>query len=522
MRPITMQPKIESFANGLIVDNFAGGGGASTGIELALGRPVDIAINHDPDAIAMHEANHPFTHHYCESVWDIDPVEATAGRPVQLAWFSPDCTHFSKARGCKPVEKSIRGLAWIAVKWAAMTKSRVIMLENVEEIQSWGPLDENNYPIKEQAGETFEEFINALKKQGYDVDFRELRACDYGAPTIRKRFFLVARCDGEPIRWPEPTHGSGKIPYRTAAEIIDWTLPCPSIFDTSEAIKDKYGLRAVRPLSESTMKRIARGLKKFILESDKPFIMPWTLSDTSNSVGRTVDEQIGTATTATGGGQMLITPYVVSIGQTGFSADRSRSAEVPLNTIVSKAEQCLISPFLIQYHSESNQNDVRGQAVDGPLLTVDTSNRYGIVAANIIKFKHNDPGQAADEPLHTICASTVHFAEVRTFMIEKNGVADDNEAGTIVLNGVRYAIVDIGMRMLTPRELFSAQGFPSDYIIDYTVSGKHATKSAQVARCGNSVCPALAEALVRANLPEQCGRKIETMADLEAEFGVVS
>lgn len=499
-----MQSKLRTY-DGLVVDNFAGGGGASTGIELALGRPVDIAINHDEDAIAMHEANHPFTKHFCESVWDVDPRKAADGRPVMLAWFSPDCCHFSRARGCKPVEKNIRSLAWVAVKWAATVRPRVILLENVKEFKTWGPLDENNIPIKEKEGQTFRRFVSKLKELGYEVDWKELRAHDFGAPTIRERFFLVARCDGAPIVWPDPTHGPSKLPYRTAAEIIDWELPCPSIFDTSEEIKEKYGLRAVRPLSESTLKRIARGLNKFIIESDKPYIMPWTLSSSLNSEN----------------GQMLITPYVVSIGQTGFSVDRSRSAEAPLNTIVSKAEQCLISPFLIQYHSESAGTDVRGQTVDKPIMTLDTSNRYGIVAANIIKFKHNDPGQSVGEPLHTICASTVHFAEVRTFMIEKNGMEDTEETGTIWLDGIQYAIVDIGMRMLTPRELFNAQGFPSDYIIDYTKNGKPATKGAQVARCGNSVCPALAEALVRANLPEHCGPKIKTMAELDVEFGVL-
>ena len=253
----------------IVVDNFAGGGGASTGIKMAIGRDVDIAINHDPAAIAMHRANHPLTEHYCESVWDIDPKTATGGRPVALCWFSPDCKHFSKAKGGKPVNKNIRGLAWVALRWAATVRPRVIMLENVEEFKTWGPL-KNNYPDPEQKGRTFNCFVNALRRHGYKVDWRELRACDYGAPTVRKRFFLVARCDGKPIVWPEPTHGdpasiqvkTGLLkPWRTAAECIDWTLPCPSIFERK------------KPLAENTMRRIAKGLQKFVIDNPAPFIV---------------------------------------------------------------------------------------------------------------------------------------------------------------------------------------------------------------------------------------------------------
>lgn len=249
----------------IIVDNFAGGGGASTGIELALGRPVDIAINHDPAAIAMHRANHPFTEHYCESVWDVDPVKVCRGRRVALMWLSPDCKHFSKAKGGKPVEKHIRGLAWIAVRWAALVKPRVIVLENVEEFKTWGRIDRaTGKPDVAHKGETFRSFVNALKHHGYAVEWKELRACDYGAPTSRKRLVLIARCDGKPIVFPKPTHGKGKglKPYRTAAEIIDWTLPCPSIFARK------------KPLVEATLRRIARGLDKFVIRAEKSFIVP--------------------------------------------------------------------------------------------------------------------------------------------------------------------------------------------------------------------------------------------------------
>ncbi|MDR2944496.1 MAG: DNA cytosine methyltransferase [Methanosarcinales archaeon] len=510
-----MQSRI-NFYDGLVIDNFAGGGGASTGIELALSRPVDLAINHDKDAIAMHEANHPFTRHLCESVWDVDPREATNGNPVMLAWFSPSCTHFSKARGCRPAEKNIRGLAWVAARWAAAVKPRVIILENVEEFKTWGPLKDGR-PVKGKEGLTFNKFVNTLISSGYTVDWRELRACDYGTPTIRKRFFMIARSDGNSICWPEPTHGHGKIPYRTAAEVIDWSLPCPSIFDTSDEIKEKYGIRAIRPLAEATLKRIARGLEKFVINNPNPFI--------------------------------------ISISQTGFSVDRSRSIDAPLSTIVSKAEQCVVTPTLIQMgygERDSQQPRVldlnrplgtitaegnkfaaaivtfiaknfgggytgKGSSLDAPLGTVTAVDHHSLVAAHVIKFKGNNIGQAADEPLQTICSSTVHFGEVRTFLERYCGKAAD-DIGILNLNGLQYVISDIGMRMLTPRELFNAQGFPADYVIDYTVSGKPASKAAQIARCGNSVCPQLAEALIRANLPEQCGRRIVTMSELEKEL----
>ena len=402
----------------LIVDNFAGGGGASTGIELATGRSVDIAINHDPAAIAMHRANHPSSKHYCENVWDVDPVEACAGRPVGLAWFSPDCKHFSKAKGGKPVEKAIRGLAWVAIRWAKLVRPRVIILENVEEFTTWGPLV-GNRPDPKRKGQTFRRFVHALKRYGYRVEWNELRACDYGAPTIRKRFFLIARCDGRPIMWPEATHGdpatlfvaSGILhPWRTAAEIIDWTIPCPSIYDRK------------KPLCENTMRRIARGLRKFVLEHPQPYI---------------VDDHI--------------------------------------------------APFLIQYHTEQSGKEVRGQAVDKPLMTADSSNRYGLVTALLIKYYGQGEGQSLRDPLHTITAK--------------------DRFGLVIVRGEPYQIIDIGLRMLTPRELFRAQSFPEDYIIDRDADGKHYPKSAQVARCGNAVPPPFAEALVRANLPEMCGEE---------------
>lgn len=542
--------------NEIVVDNFAGGGGASTGIEIAIGRSVDIAINHDPAAIAMHRANHPATEHYTEDVWKVDPVEACAGRPVALAWFSPDCKHHSKAKGGKPVSKKIRGLAWVAVKWAKAVHPRVIMLENVEEFQDWGRLDEKNRPDPRYKGETFRRFVGRLEKLGYHVEYRLLRACDYGAPTIRKRFFLIARCDGRRIVWPEPTHAAPdslevavgiKKPWVPVADVLDFSLPCPSIFASSKEIMEQYGIRAVRPLSENTMRRIAKGIMKFVVNNPKPFI--------------------------------------VSIAQTGFAGDgRQYSVSEPLRTVVSKAEHCvcvpvlmrnnenavgsdarepigtittgghhmLIAPSIIQYHSEQDDG-VRGQTVDKPIMTVDASNRYGMVSAFISKFygggntspasdvgdplptvtaiDHNAvcaayitqfnnhcDGQVVDDPLNTMTAKSNHFGEVRAFLVKYYGSGDNavscekpaptitvkDRMGLVTVRGQDYKIVDIGLRMLTPRELFDAQGFPSDYIIDVDADGKSYPKSEQVARCGNAVCPPIPTALVRANLPEMC------------------
>lgn len=646
------QPQINLF-NELIVDNFAGGGGASTGIELATGRPVDIAINHDPAAILMHRANHPYTRHYREDVWKINPRKVCQGQQVGLAWFSPDCKHFSKAKGGKPRSKKIRGLAWVAMKWAGTVRPRVIILENVEEFQTWGPLDKDGNPIKKQVGRTFHSFINAFGYLGYKVEYRELRACDYGAPTIRKRFFLIARCDGKPIVWPEPTHGdpnsaevrSGKLkPWRTAAEIIDWSLPCPSIFDSTAGIKAKYQLHAVRPLAENTMKRVARGIDKFVLKSQQPFIVqcnhsgntfrgqnvneplqtvtgkhgygvvkpviePWTVTNTTNATGNPVSEPIDTIRTGGGGGKMLMTPVMTDIGQTGFSDDRSYGVKQPVRTIVSKAEQCIVAPSLIQYHSETQTGEVRGQRADEILRTVDASNRYGLVSAMLTEIGYGDPegrriysvnekplstvvskekhavvtsqlvqlnnhciGQPETEPINTVTAGPGHFAESRAFLAKYYGTGEgqrirdplgtvtardrfglvmlkteklepgtpcghwpeirdmlnrycgyslkDDEILIYVINGVEYIIMDIGLRMLTPRELYAAQGFPADYIIDVDCEGNAYPKSEQVARCGNAVPPPFAKVLVLANLPELCVKSCDSMAELRDTMAV--
>ena len=545
----------------LIVDNFAGGGGASTGIELATGYSVDIAINHDPEAIKMHKANHPNTKHYCENVWAVDPVKACKGHPVALAWFSPDCKHFSKAKGGKPKDKNIRGLAWVALRWAGLVRPDVIMLENVEEFKTWGPLNRRHHPIKSKQGQTYRKFLWQLGKLGYHVETRELVAADYGAPTMRKRFFLVARCDGKPIVWPEPTHGpadseavkAGLLkPYVGAYTQIDFSLPCPSIFDTAEEIKEKYGIRAVRPLAPKTMERIARGLKKFVLDNPEPFIVPIGYGERKGQAPRVHDIEKPLPTIVGSGKHYLCEPYMVQIGQTGFTKDRSKDVKEPLTTIVSKNEHCLISPTLIQYHSETAQGEVRGQTIKDPIMTVDGSNRYGLVtsfikkyyggnyqgngsdikeplhtittlernamcAVNLIQMNNHCDGRDVKEPIPTITAGDGHFGEVRAFLIKYYGqgtgqdikapldtVTAQDRFGLVTINGVDYQIVDIGLRMLKPRELYGCQGFPEDYIIDHDYTGKTYPRSEQVRRCGNAVCPPIPAALVRANLPELC------------------
>lgn len=503
-------PQQSFWLDELIVDNFAGGGGASTGIEMALGRPVDIAINHDPDAIAMHTINHPHTTHYCESVWNINPREVTNGQPVGLAWFSPDCKHFSKAKGATPVNKEIRGLAWVAMRWAATVKPSIIMLENVEEFKTWGPVI-NGKPCPARKGKTFASFVRQLEQLGYAVEWRNLVARDFGAPTIRKRFFLIARCDGQPIVWPTPTNGnparldfkkSGLKKWKTAADIIDWSIPCPSIFNRK------------KPLAENTLRRIARGIQRYVIDNPRPF--------------------------------------VVRIGQQGFGGDGMQyGTDQPLTTITTKAEHCLVMPHITKYYGAKSETEARSSVLSEPIATQTTENRFGLVTAflakhyggnytgagsavteplhtvtavdhnalvtsHLIKMKRNQDAQSITEPLPTLTMQS-HVGEVRAFLIkyygnEKEGVSlreplhtvtAKDRFGLVTVRGEQYQIVDIGMRMLEPHELFAAQGFPRDYIIDCDAQGNPIPKYKQVARCGNSVCPALAEALVRANYNAQ-------------------
>lgn len=588
----------------IIVDNFAGGGGASTGIEMAIGRSVDIAINHDENAIAMHSTNHPETLHYCESVFDVDPVVATAGRPVGLAWFSPDCRHFSKAKGSAPVKKEIRGLAWVVIRWALAKRPRVMMLENVEEFKTWGPLltaeDGTNHPDRSRAGETFTAFIGMLTTGvaedhpaleeccevlgintdsddarrlvsglGYVVDHRELRACDYGAPTIRRRFFMVMRCDGAPVVWPEASHAdpksldvqSGKLaPWRTAAECIDWSIPCPSIFERK------------RPLAENTLKRIARGIQRFVIDNATPFIVKCNHTSTkttydcfrgqqlaeplqtitkthgyavvtphitkfrTGATGQECDEPLPTITAGTserpgGNGHALgmveatLSPFIAGAGGSEYQG-KPRAADVPLHTVMKESHSALIALVIARIGQTGFGGDRMAYDACKPLTTVTSKVEHLLVAPVIARQFGNSVGHAADEPNGTITAGGLHIGEVRAFLLkyygnEKQGVGLDESLHTVTTNdrfglvtveGVDYRIVDIGMRMLQPHELYAAQGFPSWYIIDQDYRGTKYAKDKQVARCGNAVPPPFAEALVRANLPEMCAVNKEVAA----------
>ena len=584
----------------LVVDNFAGGGGASTGIELATGYSVDIAINHDPEAIKMHKVNHPNTKHYCENVWEVDPVKACKGHPVGLAWFSPDCKHFSKAKGGKPVEKNIRGLAWVVLKWAALVRPRVIMLENVEEFQTWGPcipirdkdtgrvivsmvgrhdrekneprtrvadpgevvpVDRQIFqPDPKRSGQTYKKWRKQLEALGYEIDTKELVAADYGAPTMRKRFFMIARCDGKPIVWPEPTHGPADSeavkaglakPYVGAYTQLDFSMPCPSIFDTSKEIKEKYGIRAVRPLAQKTMDRIARGLKKFVLDNPEPFIIQCNHGGERRQ--NDIKEPLPTITGKHGYG--IVEPKIVPYMRTNTTNHPGGNCNNPIHTITTGNQQCLISPTLIQYYSETSKDEVRSQSIEDPIMTVDGSNRYGLVtsflhkyydggytgagdtvenplptvtswdhnslcAVNLIQMNNHCDGRDVKEPIPTITAGDGHFGEVRAFLIKYYGqgtgqdvkepldtVTSRDRFGLVTINGTDYKIVDIGLRMLEPKELYGCQGFPDDYIIDRDYTGKKYPRSEQVRRCGNAVCPPIPAALVKANLPELCVAK---------------
>lgn len=453
----------------LIVDNFAGGGGASTGIEAGLGRCIDIAVNHDPVALAVHAMNHPETRHYTTDIRELDPREVCAGRPVGLAWFSPDCKHFSRAKGGKPVSKRVRGLAWVVVRWAAQVRPRVIMLENVPEFLSWGPLGPNGTPCPARRGITFERWVEQLRALGYVVEWRHLRACDYGAPTIRARLFLIARCDGAPIVWPAPTHGPGLLPYRTAAECIDWSIPVPSIFARA------------KPLAENTLRRIAHGIRRYVVTAAEPFIVPIEhyggppRADSIHEPMRTI------VASTTGSTLALVAPFVAPVTHPGDV--RVHSLEEPFRTITAanRGEHALVAAFLAKHYGG---HETPGWPLDRPVSTVTTQDHHHMVAAFLLKYYGTDQDPRLSEPMHTL--TTKH------------------RIGLVTVRGEQYRIVDIGMRMLEPRELFRAQGFPDSYRIDgVRPDGRPITKSDKVRLCGNSVCPPVPEALVRANLVDE-------------------
>lgn len=518
----------ETLTDEIIVDNFAGGGGASTGIEIATGKRVAIAINHDPAAILMHKTNHPYTEHLQASVWDVDPKAVCRGRPVGLAWFSPDCKHFSKAKGAALVDRKIRGLAWITLRWAATVRPRVIILENVEEFQTWGPVRKGK-PVKKLAGTTFRKFISQLEALGYAVEFRELVAADFGAPTSRKRFYMIARCDGKPIVWPKPTYsktGADGLPkWRAASEIINWSLPCPSVFASKAEIMAKYGLKAVRPLAKNTMRRIIRGVDKFTIRSGKPFIVECNHSGGGHIAP--VGDAYKTITAKHTGG--IVAPSLIQYHTEQTESVRASGLGAPINTVDASNRYGLTCANLVEYYTGGRPLDVRE-----PMHTVTSHDREAVVAAHVVKFKGDNLGHGADEPMQTVTTSAGEFAACEAYLAKMHGgdelgywplirdllnefcgytLAED-EVLLLEIGGTLYYIADIGLRMLSPRELYNAMGFPPDYIIDRDYQGHEYGRTKQVARCGNAVCPPVASALVRANLPEWCGVTITTMAQL--------
>lgn len=533
----------EQEKNMLIVDLFAGGGGASEGIRLALGRDPDVAINHDRSAIAMHEVNHPGTRHMIKDIWEVPPRWATTEKPVSLLWASPDCKHFSKAKGASlNRSREMRSLAWVVEKWARDVKPRVIIFENVEEFKTWGPLDKEGRIINSQKGTTYRAFTRRLRRLGYQVEQKELRASDYGAPTIRKRLFMIARCDGQPIVWPAPTHGPGLTPYRTAAEIIDWSIPCPSIFERK------------RPLAENTMKRIAEGIRRYVIEAAEPFIVTYYGPKTGEKFrGRGLDDPLATQTTENRFGLVVpqVTPFVTEHAngsqqrnfdvkeplrtqcastkgghfavvvphvQRQFGQGVGSSADAPVGTVMGggMGKTALVTAFMAQHNGGFYTG--AGRSLEKPISTIThKGSQQQVVTSHLLKLRGTcKDGQPVTDPAPTVTAGGNHVGEVRAFLMKYYSVGGqwqglNKPAHTITakarlglvtvnIHGEPYIITDIGMRMLSPRELFRAQGFSDDYQIDIQVDGKRITKADQVRCCGNSVCPPIARVLVAANV----------------------
>lgn len=509
-------------ADELVVDLFAGGGGASTGIELAIGRPVDVAVNHDPEAVSLHQANHPQTRHFVSNVFDVDPRTVTAGRPVGLLWASPDCTYHSKARGGKPHRdrnkaRRRRGLAGVVTRWAADVKPRIILLENVEEFQHWGPLLDDGTPCPNRRGTSFNRWVARLRNLGYQVEWRELRACDYGAPTTRKRLFVVARCDGMPIVWPEPTHADpqhakarGLLPWRTAAECIDWSIPCPSIFERE------------RPLADATLRRIAHGVMRYVINTAKPYIVRIGQTGGRGKYTNATTEPLSTITTKAEHCLAVPTLVQTGYGERAGQAPRVPGLDKPLGTVVGGQKHALVAAFLAKHYG-----GVIGHGLRQPIGTVTTVDHHSVVAANLIDSAHSDVSpsgvkrwshgnRAITNPMPTVVASGGNQALVASFLTAYYGSDQDTPLddplhtittkprfALVMVDGVPHTIDDIGMRMLQPRELYTAQGFPASYLIDRGADGKPLSKAAQVRMCGNSVSPMVAQALAAANYTER-------------------
>jgi DNA (cytosine-5)-methyltransferase 1 len=537
--PLPLHEEIE-------VDCFAGGGGASVGIRRATGRDPHVAINHDQAAIAMHMANHPGTRHWCENLWDVDPRDVIGGARIGLAWFSPDCTHFSKAKAKQPLRKEKRALAWIVLRWAGRVRPRIICLENVEEFVSWGPVRRGK-PVRSKRGKTFEGFVRQLKELGYSVEWRNLVAAEFGAPTSRKRLFLVARCDGEPIVWPAPTHGSPAVirrqiraeghsklqPYRTAAGIIDWSIPCPSIFLTAEEAKAQ-GIRCIRPLAEKTMKRIAEGIRRYVIETPEPFIVR-TSHGSEHHRGQPLDRPLRTVTHRNGYG--LIVPQLMSYyGERPGQRGRGRMLDSPVPTVTVENRLALVSAFLAKHFGGMVGIPAEPcYAADEPVRTIVAGGTTQVLSISHLTkmYGQSRHGTGMDQPVPTITASARKIAEVRAFLFKYFGsggqwnslhqpcptitVKDRLALGIVFIAGEPWQIVDIGMRMLEPRELFNAQGFPADYEIDTGLNGRPASKADQVARCGNSVSPHPAEAVVRANYSPRSASQCADRSTLNAQ-----
>lgn len=509
----------------IIVVGFAGGGGTCEGVRIALGRSPDEALNHDEDAVSMHTANHPETRHWCQNIWQSEPAEVAAGRPIGFAWFSPDCTHFSKAKGGVPRKRHIRDLAWIVVAYAKLPlhiRPRVIQLENVEEFVTWGPLTAEGHPCPDRKGDTFRDWIAELRRLGYTVEWRESRACLYGAPTIRKRLAVIARCDGRPIVWPAPTHGApddpevlaGRLlPYRTAADIIDWSIPCPSIFLTKEEAR---ALGVKRPLEEATLRRIFAGLRRYVISHANPFIIPVTHSGDLRAYP--IFDPLRTITTANGGEFALVAPYLTGCGgRAGQSPPKSMGE--PVNTATTKADQLLVMPWMVQQNT-----GVVGHPIGAPTSTIlNTGSHQVLAAASLVKLYGTcRDGLHPLQPMPTVTAGGGHIAEVRAFLTKYYGQGGQDQDcrdplhtvptkarfGLVTVHGEPWQIGDVGIRMLTPRELFRAQGFPDSYVIDHGHDGRKFSKAKQIRMCGNSVSPPWAAAHIAANVPEMARRKV--------------